>query len=474
MGNIKSFSGFRILTFFALQCNDMKNILYPFIGFFIGLAALNAQVPDPKTTSSETKTKPEEKKPSFGIVFSGYVKTDLIFDSRQTVNSREGHFLLFPENVKPDAEGNDINAKANFNILSIQTRLAGSIFGPDALGAKTSAYFEAEFFGNINPNINTFRLRHAWVKLNWPRVELMIGQWWHPMFVPECSPGTVSFNTGAPFVVFSRNPQIRITRHFGNFRLQFSALEQIDFMSTGPDGISSRYLRNSVLPELNLLVQYGRRSESGNREFLVGASINYFMLTPRLQSEVILSPAIDTVINNIVYHTDAKTAIYKTSAKSKSMGGSLFAKLKLPKITVKAGAVYGDDNYAYTMLGGYAVKSITDATKGFADYANIRSWAAWGEIHTNGIRWQPGLFGAFGQNLGAKSDVAGPYYARGNNIAYAYRLSPRLIFNVQKLRFAGEIEYTVAAYGTVNKNATVSDAKEVGNFRVLLGAYYFF
>jgi len=423
--------------------------------------AMQAQTPDPKSTVKDEKSQPSEKKPLFGIVFSGFVKTDFIFDSRQTVNAREGHFLLFPENVKEDAEGADINAKANFNILSIQTRLAGSIFGPDALGAKTSAYFEAEFFGNINPNINTFRLRHAWVKLNWPKTELMLGQWWHPMFVPECSPGTVSFNTGAPFVVFSRNPQLRLTRQFGKFKIQFSALEQIDFVSTGPDGISSKYLRNSVLPELNLLLQYGVSNPARKTEFLIGASVNYFMLTPRLQTKVILSPAYDT-------------AIYKTTTTSKSMGGSFFVKVKIPVITMKAGAVYGDDNYAYTMLGGYVVKSTIDTAKGFVDYANLRSWAAWGEIHTNGTRWQTGLFGSFGQNLGATSDVIGPYYARGNNIAYAYRISPRLIFNVQKLRFAGEIEYTVAAYGTVNKNATVSNAKEVGNFRVLFGAYYFF
>ncbi len=452
----------------------MKNTFILLCFFFLTAVALQSQTADTKSTVKDEKSVAAEKKPLFGIVFSGFVKTDFIFDSRQTVNAREGHFLLFPENIKEDAEGNDINAKANFNILSIQTRLAGSIFGPDALGAKTSAYFEAEFFGNINPNINTFRLRHAWVKLNWPKTELMMGQWWHPMFVPECSPGTVSFNTGAPFVVFSRNPQLRLTQQFGKVKIQFSALEQIDFMSTGPDGISSKYLRNSVLPELNLLFQYGIANPAKKTEFLIGASVNYFMLTPRLQTEVILSPAYDTVINNLVVHNPAKTAIYKTTTTSKSMGGSFFVKVKIPAITMKAGAVYGDDNYAYTMLGGYVVKSTIDAAKGFVDYANLRSWAAWGEIHTNGTRWQPGLFGSFGQNMGATTDVTGPYYARGNNIAYAYRISPRLIFNVQKLRFAGEVEYTVAAYGTVNKNATVSNAKEVGNFRVLFGAYYFF
>ena len=48
---------------------------------------------------------------NFGIKFHGFVKSDLLFDSRQTVDAREGHFLLFPKNVSLDPDGEDINAK---------------------------------------------------------------------------------------------------------------------------------------------------------------------------------------------------------------------------------------------------------------------------------------------------------------------------------------------------------------------------
>jgi len=120
------------------------------------------------------------------------------------------------------------------------------------------------------------------------------------------------------------------------------------------------------------------------------------------------------------------------------------------------------------------VKSITDPERGFVDYTNLRSFAVWGEIHTNGTKWQPGLFGAFGKNLGSADPVGGAYYARGSNIDYLYRISPRLIFNVKKFRLAGEIEYTVAAYGTTTGKGYVSNSKEVGNLRGLIGVYYFF
>ena len=427
--------------------------------------AMKGQTTDPKPAPQEVKKSPEEKKPPmFGITFSGFVKTDIFFDSRQTISAREGHFLLFPENEKLDAEGADINAKSSYNFLSIQTRVAGSITGPDALGAKTSGYFEAEFFGNINPNINTFRLRHAIVKLNWKTAELLVGQWWHPMFVPECSPATVSFNTGAPFVVFSRNPQIRLSKSFGKVKLGLTLLSQVDFVSEGPDGPSPKYLRNSVIPESDFQVQFATKNEAKGTEFIAGAGINYQILTPRISTTVTLYPGTDSV----------KTATYKNSETTSGFAYNVYSKLKLKKMTLKLGAEYGENNNAYTMLGGYAVKSVTDATRNFVDYANISSFSAWTEFHTNATRWQPGLFLAYGKNLGAGEPVTGPYYTRGKDIDYAYRISPRLVFNVNKLRLAGEIEYTAAAYGKTNDSGYVSGTKEVGNVRFLLGVYYFF
>jgi len=168
----------------------------------------------------------EEKKPAFGITFSGFVKTDIFYDTRQTVSIREGHYLLYPKALLAGPDGDDVNDRGNFNILSVQTRLAGKITGPDALGAKTSAYIEAEFFGTSDADINGFRLRHGYLKLEWTRSELMIGQFWHPMFVVESFPDVVSFNTGAPFQPFNRSPQVRYTRRLGAVALTATALAQ--------------------------------------------------------------------------------------------------------------------------------------------------------------------------------------------------------------------------------------------------------
>jgi len=416
----------------------------------------------------------DDTKPKFGIKFSGFVKTDFFYDTRQVVTSREGHFLLYPENEKLDADGNDINAKASFNILSIQTRIAGSIWGPDVLGAKSSAYIEAEFFGNINPAINTFRLRQAWIKLNWKSTELMTGQACHPMFSLDCFPGTVSFNTGAPFVVFSRNPQIRITQKIGKLYLSLSALSQVDFNSPGPDGWSTQYIRNSAIPELDFQIQFKTTNTEKNTQFVIGAGIDFLTLLPRLSTAVTVSPAYDTVINGIVNHVDAVTQSYKTNTKISSIAANFFTKLQFRPVTVKLAAQYGQDNASFVMLGGYAVKSKTDATKGFVDYANLRSMAVWGEVHSNGKNWRPGIFAAYSKNLGIGETVIGPYYARGADIAYLWRVSPRLEYNIEKFRIALELEYTVAGYGKTQTDGSVSDPNAVGNLRTLLAFFYFF
>lgn len=388
--------------------------------------------------------------PSFGISFSGFVKTTLFYDSRQTVAIREGDFLLYPRGPLPDAAGADLNAAPSFNILSIQTRLTGRITGPDVLGARTSALFEGEFFGHSDPDINGFRLRHGYLKLNWARTELLIGQYWHPLFVVESFPDVVSFNTGAPFQPFNRSPQVRLTGRFGRLSVTATALGQRDFQSTGPDGASTIYARNAVVPELGVLAQYSFGDPASGAGTLAGGAIDYLALVPRL----------------------ATPAGYKTSEKVGGLTAMGFVKHRRPGWTVKAQAVYGRNVHHLTMLGGYAVSAIADPERQVAEYAPARTLAAWVDAHTNGSRWQAGLFGGWSKNLGTADPAAGPRYVRGADIDVVYRISPRLVFNTGKMRFATEAEYTAASYGTPGADLRVSGAEFTGGFRLLLAAVY--
>jgi len=395
----------------------------------------------------------------FGIKFSGFVKSDIIYDSRQTVNLREGHFLLYPAHVSLDKSGIDVNAIPNFNILSIQSRLAGTITGPNVGKCKSSAYLEAEFFGHSEADINGFRLRHAWVKLANEKSELMVGQFWHPMFITESFPEVVSFNTGAPFHAFARNPQIRMLNKFGTLQLISTIYTQRDFSSPG----GSNSLRNSGIPALNFKIQNYKKDSEKNTELLTGASINYMSLLPRLVS----------------------AQGYQTKQRVNSLSYNAYFKIKIPAFTFKLEATYGQNLFDLVMLGGYAYKFTDDTNiinKGLFEYTTIDNLAAWTEIMSNGKKFQYGLFAAYSKNLGSLSNIYNwnkpeSYFSRGGNIDYLYRISPRFVYNEGKFRFGAEIEYTVAAYGSLpnnNSRGQVQNATTISNIRGLLGVFYFF
>ena len=409
----------------------------------------------------------QEKKeePKFGSTLSGYVKTDLYYDTRQITNLREDFFLLYPENQKLDINGKDINAKDHSGILSIQSRLTWKVTGPDVLKAKISALIEADFFGNENQNfvdINGFRLRHAFIKLNWKTTELLVGQYWHPLFIPENFPDVVSFNTGAPFQPFSRNPQIRLTQTAGNFKFIITAAEQRDFESTGPDGANHKYLSNAVLPDLTLNLQYSHLWNDKN-EFMIGIGMEYKQLVPRLNSQ-----------SDINLKDGKDTLYYAGDDKVKSSAISVYSKLRLKPVTLKAYAIYGSNMFDHVMLGGYAVTSVTQTPQLRYEYAPVKIFSFWTEFSTNG-KIQAAIFAGYTRNLGTTDNNTGIYYSRGSNINSVYRVAPRLIMNFGKFRIAPELEFTTAQYGKAGSNGLVdSNLVSVSNLRLLLAFYYFF
>ena len=164
------------------------------------------------------------------------------------------------------------------------------------------------------------------------------------------------------------------------------------------------------------------------------------------------------------------------------MAASAFFKYQNKNITIKLHEFIGGVATDLTMLGGYAVKEVTDTIKGFETYTPIRNNSVWVDIHTNGKKWQYGLFGGYTKNLGSPNEIKGALYSRGADIDYVYRVSGRVIFNAGKFRVAPELEYTTAAYAVTMDDGTmardeygrITDSKEVANFRFLIGVYYFF
>jgi len=413
---------------------------------------------------------------NYGIKFSGFVKYDAFYDTRQTVNSREGHFVLYPDNVLPDVMGVDYNATPNINMLAIQSRLKGTISGPDAFGAKTSGLMEADFFGNSGAgldDVNGFRLRHATVKLSWTKFEILAGQFWNPMFITDCFPGVVTFNTGAPFNPFSRNPQSRFTHKLGALSASLTAYTQRDFQSTGPAGGGTSYIRNSGIPTANFQIQI----KTGEHVFGLGA--DYKTLKPRLYSEITLKN--DTTINLVDYKKNDKVK-YKVDETVSAYSAFAYAKIKLKPITLKVYGIYAQNATDLTMLGGYAVKEIANKSTGESLYLPLSTASAWGEIITNGKKLQFGLFAGYTKNMGAGDSITSSIYARNANIDNILRISPRIVFISEKVNIAFEPEYTTAIYGIANANGDglpikadgTTKTNKVANIRCLFSITYNF
>jgi len=385
-----------------------------------------------------------------GIKFSGFVNSEIFYDTRQTVGGRETLLMLYPAAKSLDIHGADINNNGNFNQLSMMSRLTATITGPDVLNAKAIGVIEGDFTGETEAPYNVFRLRHAYIKLTWKQDELLIGNYWSPFDVPEMIPAVISLNTGAPFHSFSRNPQVRYVHNFNGLKLIAVALSQRDYASSGPLGVSSVYMRDALLPEMHLQLQYNVGA------LMIGAGGEYKTIKPRLIT----------------------TKNIETNETLSSAALIAFARLNLSKVDIKLQASYGGNLSDHTMLGGYIESSIDTATA-ITTYANVNSLDIWGEVSTKAKNLNVGLFAGYYKNMGYTADIAegGKFYGSNNNvnnIGYLYRIAPRLTYTSGALMFALELEYTAAQYGTPDTKGKFQNGYVVGNFRPLIGAFYFF
>ncbi len=408
----------------------------------------------------------EKEKPKFGIKFSGFIRNDVIYNSRQVLAARgENDFVLVPDQIILDEDGNDINAVPNFNIISFTTRVRAKITGPNAFGAKTSGLIEGDFLGATGVSKFNLRLRHAIVKLDWEKSHLMMGQYWHPMFVTDCYPKTLSFGAGITFNPFARNPQIRYTYNFTDkFTVSAAVLSQGMYRSKG-DHYSQQ---NSGIPESNIHIQY--KSDL----LTVGAQFDYQVLKPRLV-------------------TDSN---YTTNTTVSSMSYLAYAKLSLKPITIKLYGIYGQSNDNMVMMGGYAIKdreyTPAEVSKNIVEYIPYNTLSTWLDFETTGKKVQFGLFLGYSKNMGAADSVlTSSYTGRWGNVNTLMRVAPRVIVTSNKFKVGFEVEYSTADYaeqkldangiavagsdiGGIDKFGNVTNFNTANNIKFLLSVAYIF
>jgi len=392
----------------------------------------------------------QDKQAEWGIRFNGFVNAQAFFDTRQIVEARAGMVSLFPKDAVYDREGNDINAKAQFNQAAMTTRLRGTITGPDALGARTLGVIETDFTGSSNTDNNGLRLREAWVQLSWKHFDLMIGQYWHPLYVPEVRPKTLGLNLGAPFHPFARHNQIRFTYKTGDFRIIAVAASQRDYSSDGPNGRSPEYLRNAVLPNLDLQIQIN------SNILLLGAGIDYKMIQPRLSVDF------------------PNSGEYKTNEKVSSWAITAFAKVDYPALLLKSQIVVGQNLSEFIMLGGY-VEDKTDTISHNISYAATSQLSLWLDASTKGKQLKFGIFLGYAKNLLDETKAHAKFYGMGHDIDYLVRIAPRAEWYSGRFMLGLELEYTRALYYSSPKFSSPHAASVgYGNLRCLAAAFYFF
>jgi len=382
------------------------------------------------------------------VKLSGFIGTDLFWDTRQVVESRDGLLLFYPENVKKDIHGKDINARPSFNFLALNTRLTVRIQAPDALGAKISGMVEGWFAGVSNTDMNGFGMRHAFIKMDWKKgTSLLMGQTWHPLFTESCFANTVAGSAGAPFQPFSRAPQIRFVQTIRNkSKIMLYINAQRDFLSFGAAGNSSAYLRNSALPEVGLqyLFEYNQvLNDKIKNKLLVGLGIDYKYIIPRIITDS------NVYTRNGVHGLTAIAFIYYQNYLSDNIS-----------VGIKAKGLYGQMCNEFLLLGGYAYQYYDNQPLNPGvnyTYTSINAAAAWIDIYLKNKQWEAGLFGGYTQNLGSDKNIqdwnnSNSYFSRGYDIKYLYRISARVIYQANKLQFGLEPEYTVACYGNTRNS----------------------
>ena len=467
----------------------MRNNLL-FIYFIIttfSVAAQDTASRDLSKITTSTYLEDTASHSKWGVKAGGYISTDLFWDTRVVVESRDGVLCLYPENVQKDINGKDINARPSFNFLALNTRISLRVQVPDALGARVSGMVEGWFAGMSNNDMNGFSMRHAFIKLDWESgTSLLMGQTWHPLFTEDCFANTIAGSAGAPFQPFSRAPQIRLTQGFGySSKTMLYINTQRDFLSFGSAGNSSSYLRNSVIPEMGLQYIYNQGSNATKcrdpyRTTLLGIGVDYKYLIPRVVTDS------NVYTRNGLHAFTAIAFIYCQRYITRNI---LFG--------VKAKALYGQACNEFLLLGGYAYRYYDnqplDPRINYT-YTSINTAAAWLDICVFKMKkgekeWEVGLFGGYTQNLGSNKRIqdcnnTNSYFSRGYNIQNLYRISARTAYKVKSLQFGIEPEYTAAVYSNMvnayglpqKKSDFFPDAKinHVGNLRILLNATLYF
>ncbi|MCF6358273.1 MAG: hypothetical protein L3J54_10755, partial [Draconibacterium sp.] len=184
-------------------------------------------------SSYSQEKKESSSKPS--IKLYGFIRNEFYYDSYKGLNAAMDNFYLVPLYKGTDGNGNHINQQGIANLTAMATRFGMKITGPELFGAKSSANIETDFAGIVTEYPEVLRIRKAFIKLDWEKSSLLVGQTWHPLWNGSGAffPRVGGLNTGSPFNPFNRSPQIDFDYRIGKVTLSATALYEQHYTSKG-------------------------------------------------------------------------------------------------------------------------------------------------------------------------------------------------------------------------------------------------
>ena len=380
----------------------------------------------------------------------GFVSNDFFYNSRQNVEMVDGVIQLFPKPIELNTAGVDKNAVAQAEMISVDTRLGIDLTSAPILGAKSSGKIEADFAG-FGTSYYVFRIRQAFMKLNWEKTELLVGQTWHPLF-GSVVPTTFSANAGGPFQPFNRSPQVRVKESLSKtLSLTAAALYEMQYASQGPAGTSNTYMKNAIVPDFFVGL------ENKTKHWTLGVGADLKTIKPE--------PLNDATIS--------------------SLSASAYAQYVNGKLQIKGKTTYGENLSDQLMLGGYGVSKYASDSATVLSYTNLKSMNTWVNL-VYGTKLQVGLLLGAANNLGSSDNFDlrkgkkmtaygySFYDASQQVLDHLYRIAPQVSYNLSNFKFGLEYDYTTASYGAIQRDGSAKNTYSVSNNRILASVMYIF
>ena len=378
----------------------------------------------------------QDNKPQFKVY--GFLRNYFTYDSRVSTAGTEDFYYWMPKDEKI-VNGTDVNEVSTFRFAALTSRLGVDLSGLEWDGYKVGGKFEADFYSGVSGNTGTaqLRLRQAFITVAKNNRSWKIGQAWHPMAADL--PDIFSLESGAPFGPFSRTPLVQFDVKMGDVvSFTSAAIWQMQFCSTGPEGVSANYIKYGCTPE----IYAGFNFKSGKSTFRIGGDV--LSIKPRQVNAKGLAKDRLTTWNVFLYGAS-------------SLGG----------LDLKTKLTYANDGSHFNLIGGYGVYAIDEEHDNW-EYVSTRTAAAWATMSYKKLgKWVPSMLLGYSKNLGTPYDVfgdkndSGAYMYRwaknsAETIDYIFRVQPEIIYNLGKLQFGLEYMLTGVNYGTAGPNICAS------------------